>query len=121
LLLYVSWAGDVAQHRQRDFMNQPQVVGRHGEKPWHEYRPAIGAAAEPVRLSHPLHPGTLPAATAFLSASNAFLALYSSWKIPCRPCPECGSPCLQCFKPVRISCYRTHDSRMDGTFKSQCP
>jgi len=60
--LYCRWVGDVAQHRQRDFVNQPRdefgrpVAGRHGDKPWHEYRPAI-AAAEPARLAHPPPPG----------------------------------------------------------------
>jgi len=63
VVLQCRWVGDVAQHRQRDFVNQPRdefgrpVAGRHGDKPWHEYRPAI-AAAEPARLAHPPPPGT---------------------------------------------------------------
>jgi len=53
--------------RQRDHVNQPRdefgrpVPSRHNDKPWHEYRPSIGAAAEPAaRLPHPPPPpGTL--------------------------------------------------------------
>jgi len=66
---YCRFAGEVAQHRhmerQRDFVNQPRdefgrpVAGRHSDKPWHEYRPGIVAAAEPsARLPHPPPPGT---------------------------------------------------------------
>lgn len=67
--LYCRWAGEVVQHRhsdrQRDFVNQPRdefgrpVAGRHADKQWHEYRPAIAAAAEPARLSHPPPSGTV--------------------------------------------------------------
>jgi len=74
------WVGEAAQHRhsdrQRDYSNQPRdefgrpVPGRHADKPWHEYRPAIAAAAEPsARLSHPPPPGTLTTMT--------FLSLFS--------------------------------------------
>ena len=59
----------MAQHRHPDYVNQPRdefgrpVPARHAaDKPWHEYRPAIAAAAEPsVRLSHPPPPGTFTA------------------------------------------------------------
>jgi len=57
--------GEVAgQHRhadrqpQRDYVSQPRdefgrpVPVRHADKPWHEYRPAIAAAAP----SHPPPP-----------------------------------------------------------------